>query len=64
MPTMQVIRPFEKFPYVECPGCKVAMTLKETRPLLFTSDLVTAIFQCPQCGTKTKREYKRERAAS
>jgi len=58
--THNTIKPFERFPVVVCPGCKVAMVLKETRPILFTGDLFTATYHCEQCHVDTKREFKRE----
>ena len=62
MPAKQIIKPFERFPIVMCPGCRSPMTLKETRPLLATSELVTARYHCDQCGTDSKREFKRQGA--
>ena len=63
MPTSQlVVKQYQRFPIVVCPGCKTAMALKETRPLLFTADLYTAAFHCEQCGVDSKREFKRARA--
>jgi hypothetical protein len=58
--THNTIKPFERFPVVICPGCKVAMVLKETRPIMFSSDLFTATYRCEQCHVDTKREFKRE----
>jgi hypothetical protein len=47
-------------PVVMCPGCNVSMALKDLQPLLFSSDLYTAVYRCEQCGTETKREFKRD----
>jgi hypothetical protein len=55
-----LVRPFERFPNVMCPGCKVAMTLEEMHPILCTGDVYTATYRCRECSTKTKREFKRD----
>ena len=64
MPTREIVRPFARFPIVQCQGCKTEMALKETRPLLYSSDLIVAVYRCAQCGTTDRREYQQERAAS
>jgi len=28
---LEIVRPFERFPVVMCPGCAIAMTLRELR---------------------------------
>ncbi len=57
---LDVIKPFERFPVVTCPGCATAMVLTEMHPVLLSGKLYTASYRCKECGTDTKRELKRE----
>jgi DNA-directed RNA polymerase subunit RPC12/RpoP len=43
-------------PQVECPGCKVVMRLRTLVPAKNTQ-LYTAMYRCPKCGTETQREF-------
>jgi DNA-directed RNA polymerase subunit RPC12/RpoP len=48
------------FPSVECPGCKIAMKLKDLRPVMFAPRLYTGTYRCERCGTETKREFRND----
>jgi hypothetical protein len=54
---------FRSFPNVECPGCKIAMKLKDLRPVMFARRLYTGTYRCERCGTETKREFRSDLAA-
>jgi hypothetical protein len=58
--TVKVIKPFDRFPPVECPNCKVAMVLKDMWPVLVSDDLYHARFRCGVCAAEVAREFKRE----
>jgi hypothetical protein len=59
-----LIKPFGCFPIVTCPGCNVAMNLKEMHPVTSSARLYSAKYRCPRCDTETMREFKRDRATS
>jgi RNase P subunit RPR2 len=47
-------------PVVECPGCKVKMTVILVAPMTLPNDRMDEVtYQCPQCDTETKRQYAR-----
>jgi hypothetical protein len=39
------------------------MILKEMHPVLFTGGIYTAKYHCQECGTETRREFKRDGVA-
>jgi hypothetical protein len=57
---LAIVKRFERFPVVVCPGCAIAMMLKEMHPISDRSDLYTATYHCNECGTETSRRLKRD----
>jgi len=43
---------------VTCPNCRVAMRLSRAEPLLFASDVLEMVYECPKCHAETKRRLK------
>jgi hypothetical protein len=41
---LHIVKPFDRFPFVECPGCTIAMTLKELDPAHPPSTLYHAVY--------------------
>jgi len=56
---LEIVRPFERFPVVMCPGCAIAMTLRELHPVPPNDDLFLATYHCQECDTKTIRRFRR-----
>jgi hypothetical protein len=49
----------DRYPVVECPGCKVAMALINLRAVLPSDNQYCGTYRCEQCGTDTQRQFKR-----
>jgi hypothetical protein len=47
--------PTELLPVAICPGCKIQMRVKSRQPLKSSTGLDEVHYECPQCGTETKR---------
>jgi hypothetical protein len=47
--------PRELLPVATCPGCKIQMRVKSRQPLKSSTCLDEVSYECPQCGTETKR---------
>jgi len=47
--------PRELLPVAICPGCKIQMRVKSRQPLKSSTGLDEVGYECPQCGTETKR---------
>jgi C4-type Zn-finger protein len=41
-----------------CPGCHVRMTYKTVIPLMSPVGIDEITYQCPKCGTETKRNVR------
>jgi hypothetical protein len=52
--------PQEAKPVAICPGCKIQMRIKARRPLKPSTALEELVYECPQCGTETKRAIKQQ----
>jgi hypothetical protein len=52
--------PQEALPVAICPGCKIQMRVKSRRPLKPSTGLDEIVYECPQCGTETKRAIKQQ----
>jgi len=42
-------------PVATCPGCKIQMHVKSRQTLKLNARLDEIVYECPQCGTETKR---------
>jgi RNase P subunit RPR2 len=50
-----------QFPIAICPGCKTQMHVKSRQLLKPNRGLDEILYECPQCGTETRRVVKQER---
>jgi RNase P subunit RPR2 len=50
-----------QLPVAICPGCKIPMHVKSRQPLKPNARLDEIVYECPQCGTETRRVVKHER---
>ena len=48
--------PMSSKPIVVCPGCRVQMRAVKVEPKKGDTEEIT--YQCPKCGTETKRRRK------
>jgi RNase P subunit RPR2 len=45
----------ERLPVAMCPGCKTPMHVKTVEPLKNETRLDEIVYECPSCGTETRR---------
>ena len=46
---------YAQLPVAICPGCKIQMHVRSHQPLKPDAWLDEIVYECPQCGTETKR---------
>ena len=48
----------QRLPTVLCGACRERMTLKSWKPVLITSSVYCATYECAECGAEQKRDFK------
>jgi uncharacterized Zn finger protein len=51
--------PKETWPIAMCPGCQVQMEIKLIEPAKLPDRMDEITYECPNCGTETKRQFKK-----
>src|SRR5437588_536688 len=50
--------PKETWPIAMCPGCQIQMKIKLIEPAKQADRMDEITYECPKCGTNTKRQFK------
>ncbi len=62
MPYRSHLDPGQLAALVVCPNCQVGMRVKRVAPVMFTTDVVEMVYDCPKCRAETKRHVRERRS--